>query len=101
MMIRRIAHWRGYVVWARRMPDATDVMFAARSPWGRSIKIFLFGIGVLMPLGSLIWALLFWHGYGVQTHPAALAGRPNRTPPPMQGRGICRASRLAETPDSF
>ena len=101
MMIRRIEHWRGYVVWARRMPQATGVMFAARSPWGRSIKIFLFGIGVLMPLGSLIWALLFWHGYGVQKRPAALADRPQRTPLAMRGRGIRRASRLAETPDSF
>ncbi|UCV21713.1 hypothetical protein [Ferribacterium limneticum] len=42
------------------------MMFAAQSSWGRSLKIGLFGIGVVLPLGSLIWALLFWHGNGVR-----------------------------------
>ena len=40
-------------------------MFAARTQLGRSIKIFLFGIGVVLPLGSLIWVLLFWHGNSI------------------------------------
>jgi hypothetical protein len=56
---------RGYAVWVRRLPQATGMMFAAQSSWGRSVKIGLFGIGVVLPLGSLIWALLFWHGNGV------------------------------------
>jgi hypothetical protein len=41
-------------------------MFAARSSMGRSIKIFLFGIGVVLPLGSLIWAAWVWHGRGIR-----------------------------------
>lgn len=57
---------RGYAVWVRRLPQATGMMFAAQSSWGRSLKIGLFGIGVVLPLGSLIWALLFWHGNGVR-----------------------------------
>ena len=48
-----------------RLPPATGLMFAARSPLGRSLKIVLFGVGVVLPLGSLIWLLLFWHGKGV------------------------------------
>lgn len=46
----------------RQLPRATGLLFAARTPMGRSVKITLFGIGVVMPLGSLIWALLYWHG---------------------------------------
>lgn len=53
---------RTYASWVRQLPKATEFIFAARSRGGRSIKIFLFGIGVVLPLGSLIWALLFWHG---------------------------------------
>jgi hypothetical protein len=55
---------RDYVVLVRRLPRAKGFMFAARSPLGRSAKIFLFGVGVLIPFGSLIWVLLFWHGNG-------------------------------------
>lgn len=53
---------RGYVAWARRQPLATGPMFVARSPVIRSLKMFLFGVGVVLPLGSLIWAALYWHG---------------------------------------
>jgi len=63
---------RGYAVWVRRLPQATGMMFAAQSSWGRSVKIGLFGIGVVLPLGSLIWALLFWHGNGVRKRAAML-----------------------------
>ncbi|MDP3540408.1 MAG: hypothetical protein Q8S26_17060 [Azonexus sp.] len=63
---------RGYTVWARQLPQATGMMFAARSPLGRSVKIGLFGIGVVLPLGSLIWAVLFWHGNGVRKAGAAV-----------------------------
>lgn len=59
------ALWRGYIALVRQLPHATGMMFAARSSWGRSLKITLFGIGVVLPLGSLIWLLLFWHGNGV------------------------------------
>jgi hypothetical protein len=62
-MIRNaVALWHSYVLWIRRLPQATGLMFSARTSWGRSIKILLFGLGVALPLGSLIWALLFWHG---------------------------------------
>lgn len=56
---------RTYISLIRSLPKATEAMFAARSSAGRSIKIFLFGIGVVIPLGSLIWIVLFWHGNGV------------------------------------
>ncbi|MBK7649018.1 MAG: hypothetical protein IPJ12_18165 [Betaproteobacteria bacterium] len=56
---------RAYTSLIRSLPKATEAMFAARSSAGRSIKIFLFGIGVVIPLGSLIWIVLFWHGNGV------------------------------------
>ncbi len=56
---------RTYCRWIRSLPKATESMFAARTHAGRSVKIFLFGIGVVMPLGSLIWIVLFWHGNGV------------------------------------
>lgn len=56
---------RTYTSWVRQLPKATEFMFAARSRAGRSVKIFLFGIGVFLPLGSLIWALLFWHGNAI------------------------------------
>lgn len=56
---------RAYTGLIGSLPKATESMFAARSSAGRSIKIFLFGIGVVIPLGSLIWIVLFWHGNGV------------------------------------
>ncbi len=71
-MIRNAAAlWRGYTTWVRRLPQATGLMFAARSRWGRSLKVFLFAVGVVLPLGSLIWVLLFWHGNGVLRHGVA------------------------------
>ena len=48
-----------------RLPQATTAMFVARSRSGRQIKVFLFGLGVLLPAGSLIWALLALHGNAV------------------------------------
>lgn len=74
-MTQTAAAWlRAYANWMRRLPQATGMMFAARSSLGRSVKIGLFGVGVVLPLGSLIWALLFWHGNGVlrRAVPAAL-----------------------------
>ena len=62
IMTHPTAYLRGYITWARRLPQATGIMFTARSRLGRSCKIILFAVGVVLPLGSLIWALLFWHG---------------------------------------
>lgn len=66
MISRSVALLLSYVRWGRRLPQATESIFTARSPLGRSIKIFLFGVGVILPLGSLIWALLYWHGCSVR-----------------------------------
>ena len=66
MISRPVAFIHSYVSMVRRLPQATESIFTARSPLGRSIKIFLFGVGVILPLGSLIWALLYWHGCGVR-----------------------------------
>jgi len=50
------------LAWAKRLPQASGTILAARTPIGRSIKIFLFGVGMMLPLGIVIWGLLFWHG---------------------------------------
>ncbi|MBL8429465.1 MAG: hypothetical protein JNJ95_06210 [Dechloromonas sp.] len=65
---------RGYISLVRQLPQATGMMFAARSIWGRSFKMALFGVGVVLPLGSLIWVLLFWHGKRVRKHAALRSG---------------------------
>jgi hypothetical protein len=39
-----------------------EALFSARTPLGRSTKMVLFGIGAVLPLGSVIWALLLSHG---------------------------------------
>ena len=73
----------GYAIWVRRLPQSTGLMFTARSPLGRSVKIFLFGVGVVLPLGSLIWVVLFWHGNGIARFRRIEAGaKPN---PPLPG----------------
>jgi hypothetical protein len=64
---------RGYTTLVRQLPQATGMMFAARSTWGRSVKIGLFGVGVVLPLGSLIWLVLFWHGNGLGQQKALVA----------------------------
>lgn len=38
-----------------RLPKATGALFAAKTRSGRYVKTFLFGVGVVLPLGSLIW----------------------------------------------
>ena len=52
----------------RQFPQMTGTLFAARTRFGRYVKTFLFGVGVVLPLGSLIWALLFLHGARVSSH---------------------------------
>jgi hypothetical protein len=56
------ALWRAYTTWVRRLPQATVFIFAARSRWGRSFKIFLFGVGMFPAprLPDLGAALLAW-----------------------------------------
>jgi hypothetical protein len=66
MNLNPIALFRIYVKWVRQLPKATKTMFMARSALGRSIKISLFGLGLLLPLGSIIWALLYLHGTRAQ-----------------------------------
>ncbi|AXS80169.1 hypothetical protein HYN24_09130 [Dechloromonas sp. HYN0024] len=56
---------REYRKWLVQLPQATNFLFAARTPLGRSAKIFLFGVGVILPLGSLIWVALYLHGNGI------------------------------------
>lgn len=68
MTFHPVALVRRYAYWMRRLPELTGMMLAARSPLGRSVKIALFGVGVVLPLGSAIWALLFWHGSSVCKH---------------------------------
>lgn len=55
------------------MPGRTHVMLDAPSRAGRSIKISLFVVGAILPLGSLIWAGLLWHSvrHGRKRLPAA------------------------------
>lgn len=65
MQWKAIGLLRDYASWMRRLSRGSAQMFAARSAVGRSAKIFLFGVGVALPLGSLIWLLLFWHGSGL------------------------------------
>jgi hypothetical protein len=55
----------------RLSPQLAKAMFVASSRSGRSLKILLFGLGVVLPLGSLIWALLILHGRSLApTEPA-------------------------------
>lgn len=65
MTRRAVTLIRDYAIWVRQLPQATGFMFTARTPLGRSVKIFLFGVGLVLPLGSLIWVVLLWHGNGI------------------------------------
>lgn len=80
---------RDYATWMRQLARGGGQMFAARSPVGRSAKIFLFGVGVALPLGSLIWLLLFWHGNGV-------ARRGRLAVAAADGGSLARTDALAE-----
>lgn len=50
---KRMAGW---------MPGGARMMLDAQSRVGRSVKVSLFVVGAILPLGSLIWAALLWHG---------------------------------------
>ena len=53
---------RGYRKWGEKLSQTQGTLFTARTPLGRSTKIVLFGLGAVLPLGSVIWALLLSHG---------------------------------------
>jgi hypothetical protein len=53
---------RGYKNWGKKLTQTQGALFSARTPLGRSTKIVLFGLGAVLPLGSVIWALLLSHG---------------------------------------
>ncbi|MDP2881539.1 MAG: hypothetical protein Q8N89_08165 [Azonexus sp.] len=76
---------RGYMTLVRQLPQATGMMFAARSTWGRSVKMGLFGVGVVLPLGSLIWLLLFWHGNGLVRQKILVVVDETKLLPPASG----------------
>lgn len=63
----------GYVPQYRQLPQMTGNLFAARTRVGRCAKIVLFGIGVVLPLGSFVWTLLFLHGARVRDESNTLA----------------------------
>ena len=62
--------------WAINLPKAVDTIRTANTPTGRTVKTLLFGLGMVIPLGILLVALLFWHGSrigGRTLHPLAPA----------------------------
>ncbi len=65
MVTNAVARLYFFAVSAIRLRLTTGFMFAAQSPLGRSVKILLFVVGIVLPLGSLIWVLLLWHGNAV------------------------------------
>lgn len=50
------------VRWALALPNAVETIRTAKTPAGRTVKTLLFGVGMTIPLGVLVVALLFWHG---------------------------------------
>jgi hypothetical protein len=62
---------RGHTSWGERLTQNQSALFSARTPLGRSTKIVLFGIGAVLPLGTVIWALLLSHGLRAQRASAA------------------------------
>jgi hypothetical protein len=69
MISKAVLLFRCYLNWIRQLPQVTGLLFAARTSWGRSVKIGLFGLGLALPLGSLIWVLLFLHGTRISRQP--------------------------------
>lgn len=72
MKTQAIAVLTNLMLWLVHLPQMTEVLFAARTRPGRYVKTLLFGVGVVLPLGSLIWALLFMHGSRISERAAAL-----------------------------
>ena len=82
MITKAVSLFRGYLAWVRHLPQATGLLFAARTALGRSVKIALFGIGLALPLGSLIWVLLFLHGTRISGKHSSEASSLARQPSP-------------------
>ena len=82
MITKAVSLFRGYLAWVRHLPQATGLLFAARTSLGRSLKIGLFAIGLALPLGSLIWVALFLHGTRISGKPSTEAARLARQPGP-------------------
>jgi hypothetical protein len=61
MKASAVSRLRGHVNW-EKLIQTQETLFSARTPLGRSTKIVLFGIGAVLPLGTVIWALLLSHG---------------------------------------
>ena len=62
---------RGYASLGKKLSEAQDTLFSARTPLGRSTKIALFGLGAVLPLGSVIWVLLLSRGMRARRGSAA------------------------------
>jgi hypothetical protein len=61
MKASAVSRLRGHVNW-EKLIQTQGALFSARTSLGRSTKIVLFGIGAVLPLGMVIWALLLSHG---------------------------------------
>jgi hypothetical protein len=62
MKASAVSRLRAHASWGEKLIQTRRALFFARTPLGRSTKIVLFGIGAVLPLGSVIWALLLSHG---------------------------------------
>jgi hypothetical protein len=62
MRVSAVSRLRSYTSWGEKLIQTQRTLFSARTPLGRSTKIVLFGIGAVLPLGTVIWALLLSHG---------------------------------------
>jgi hypothetical protein len=62
MKMSAVSPLRGYKDWGKKLTETRGALFSARTPLGRSTKIVLFGLGAVLPLGTVIWALLLSHG---------------------------------------
>jgi hypothetical protein len=62
MKASAVSRLRGHANWREKLIRTQRALFSARTPLGRSTKIALFGLGAVLPLGTVIWALLLSHG---------------------------------------
>jgi hypothetical protein len=62
MKTKAVSRLCGCASWGEKLAQTRRALFCARTPLGRSTKIVLFGLGTVLPFGSIIWALLLSHG---------------------------------------
>jgi hypothetical protein len=74
MKASAVSRLRGHMNWGEKLIQTQGALFSARTPLGRSTKIVLFGIGAVLPLGTLIWALLLSHGLRAQRDSSVKSG---------------------------